>query len=367
MDDKDDTSDNTGIQIYRNETDEALEPEILLPETGIVVAGAVSSEASGSGVLTAWELPAGLHLPKLITDAGDKAAWRFINFFTAEIENDNTRAAYFRAVKQFDAWCGKRRIGLSQLEPFVVAAYTKELKETRHPQTVKQHLAALRMLFDSMVIGQVIHTNPATSVRGPKYSTKKGKTPVLTADETRKLFDAIDTSHVVGLRDRALIGVMVFSFARVSAVVNMKVEDFHAAGTKWKLRLHEKGGKYHEVFAHHNAAEYLHAYIEAAGIGDDKKSPLFRTTEGKSRQLTNKTMNRYDAIRMVKRRAVDAGVSDIIGCHTFRATGITTYLQNKGTLEFAQKLACHESARTTGLYDRRDDEVSLDEIEKIMI
>ena len=220
------------------------------------------------------------------------------------------------------------------------------------------------MLFDNMVIGQIIPNNPAASVRGPKYSTKKGKTPVLTAEETRKLFDAMDTSHLIGLRDRALIGVMVYSFARVSAVVNMKVEDFHSSGTKWKLRLHEKGGKHHEVFAHHNAAEYLHEYIQAAGIAEDKKSPLFRTTEGRSRKLTNNAMDRHDAIRMVKRRAQNAGVSEEIGCHTFRATGITTYLQNKGTLEFAQKLACHESARTTGLYDRRDDEVSLDEIEK---
>ena len=223
------------------------------------------------------------------------------------------------------------------------------------------------MLFDSMVLGQVIPNNPAASVRRPKYSTKKGKTPVLTAEETRQLFEAIDTGHLVGLRDRALVGVMIYTFARVSAVIHMKAEDFYPAGHKWKVRLHEKGGKYHEVFAHHNLVDYLHAYIQAAGIGEEKKGPLFRTTEGRSRKLTNNPMDRHDAIRMVKRRAQDAGVSEQIGCHTFRATGITTYLQNKGTLEFAQKLACHESARTTGLYDRRDDEVSLDEIEKITI
>jgi site-specific recombinase XerD len=335
-------------------------PEKVLPPAG----GEILVAADGEAALT---LPPGLKLPRLITDAGEKATWKFINFFTAEIENDNTRMAYLRAVRQFDAWCDTRGITLAQLQPFVVATYAKELKETRHPQTVKQHLAALRMLFDSMVIGQVIPNNPASSVRGPKYSTKKGKTPVLTADETRQLFNGIDTGHLVGLRDRALIGVMVFSFARVSAVIHMKVEDFYLNGVKWKIRLHEKGGKFHEVFAHHNLTEYLHEYIQAAGISEEKKGPLFRTTEGRSRKLTNHAMDRHDAIRMVKRRAQDAGVSDKIGCHTFRATGITTYLKNKGTLEFAQKLACHESARTTGLYDRRDDEVSLDEIEKIMI
>lgn len=190
---------------------------------------------------------------------------------------------------------------------------------------------------------------------------------MLTAEETRLLLNSIDVSHVVGLRYRALIAAMVFSFARVSAVVNMNVEDFFPAGRKWKIRLHEKGGKYHEVMAHHSAEEYLHAYVEAANIGDDKKSPLFRTTEGTSRVLTRNQMTRRDVHRMIKRRALEAGVSGLIGCHTFRATGITTYLKNGGTLEHAQKLACHESARTTGLYDRRDDEASLDEIERILI
>ena len=329
------------------------------PKSEMKIAGDTSAHALA--------LPESLILPRLIADAGEKASWRFINFFTAEIENDNTRMAYLRAFRQFDAWCEQKGFGLEQLQPFVVAAYTKEMKETKHPQTVKQHLAALRMLFDNLVIGQVIPNNPAASVRGPKYSTKKGKTPVLTADETRQLFKAIDTSHLIGLRDRALIGTMVYTFARVSAVVNMTVEDFCQSGVKWRVRLHEKGGKFHEVFAHHNLVEYLHEYIQAAGISEEKKAPLFRTAEGRSRKLTSHAMNRHDAIRMVKRRANDAGVSEQIGCHTFRATGITNYLMNEGTLEFAQKLACHESARTTGLYDRRDDEVSLDEIEKIKI
>src|SRR5579872_5006775 len=115
----------------------------------------------------------------------------------------------------------------------LVAAYIEQRTREREPQTVKQDLAALRMLFDNLVLGQAIPNNPAASVRGPKYSTKKGKTPILTADETRQLFDAIDTSHLIGLRDRALIGVMVYTFARVSAVVNMTVEDFYQTGHKW--------------------------------------------------------------------------------------------------------------------------------------
>ena len=216
---------------------------------------------------------------------------------------------------------------------------------------------------------QVIPLNPTASVKGAKFSARDGTTPILTDQETRKLFDRLDTSHVVGLRDRAILAVLVYAVGRVSAVTSMWVRDFFPSGRRWKNRLHEKGGKHHEVLAHHNAEEYLHAYMEAAGIGEEKKAPLFRTTERTSRVLTENRVDRRDMHRMIKRRALAAGVSGLIGCHTFRATGITTCLKNGGTLEHAQKLACHKSARTTGLYDRRDDDVSLDEdrIERILI
>lgn len=143
--------------------------------------------------------------------------------------------------------------------------------------TVKQHLAAIRMLFDWLVIGHVMDTNPAHSVRAPKYSIKKGKTSVLSIDEARELLDSIDTSHVVGLRDRALIALMVYTFARVGAVVTMRVEDYYQQGRRWWVRLHEKGGKLHTMPCHHNLETYLADYITAAGIGDQDKGPLFRS------------------------------------------------------------------------------------------
>jgi site-specific recombinase XerD len=190
---------------------------------------------------------------------------------------------------------------------------------------------------------------------------------VLSAQETRKLLDGIDTSHVVGLRDRALIGTMVYSFARVSAVVNMKVRDYYPQGKRYWLRLHEKGGKFHEVPAHHTAEQYLDEYIEAAGNSEQKNKPLFRTTRGRSRGLTPRAMSRFDAFKMIGRRAADAGISSEIACHTFRATGITEYLRNGGTIEHAQAIAAHESPRTTKLYDRTSDASSLDEIQRIVI
>jgi integrase len=222
------------------------------------------------------------------------------------------------------------------------------------------------MLFDWLVIGHVVAHNPATSVRGPKHVVKRGKTPVLTAEEARALLDAIDTSTLIGLRDRALIGVMVYSFARVSAAVSMKTEDFYAEGKRWWQRLHEKGGKRHEVPAHHNADEYLDAYLKVSEIGDERHSPLFRTID-RSGRVTERGMTRIDALRMVKRRAKAAGLSEKVCCHSFRATGITAYLENGGTIENAQAIAAHESPRTTKLYDRTSDELTLDEIERIAI
>ncbi len=305
------------------------------------------------------------NLPAVIARAGERAAWRFIEFFTATIRNRNTRAAYAEAVKQFFAWCDEHRIrALDQINPVVVAAYIEQ-----HPAatpTVKQHLAAIRMLFDFLVTGQVVPMNPAASVRGPKHVVRRGKTPVLKADQARTLLDSIKTDSIVGLRDRAIIGLMCYTFARVSAMVHMGVEDYYQNGKRWWVRLHEKGGKRHEVPAHHNAEAYLDVYLDTAGIWEEAKSPLFRSVD-KRRQITANPMTRTDVLRMVKRRALEAGLPSSTCCHTFRATGITAYLENGGTIENAQAIAAHESPRTTKLYDRTSDEITLDEVERIAI
>ena len=231
---------------------------------------------------------------------------------------------------------------------------------------MKLHLAAIRSLFDYLVSGGVLPVNPAAAVRGPKHVVSKGKTPVLLPEEARRLLDAIDVSTISGLRDRALIGVMIFSFARVTATVNMNVEDYYPQGRRMWFRLHEKGGKHHDVPVHHTAEEYVDAYIEQANIAATPKQALFRTIS-RCRQLTDRRLHRTDVLRMVKRRARNAGLPPTTCCHTFRATGITSYLLGGGLLEHAQRIACHSSVRTTKLYDRTSDTISLDEIEKIQI
>lgn len=308
-----------------------------------------------------------LPVPRLVDSAGPNATRRFIEFFVAQIRNPNTRGAYARAVANFFDWSESRGVrSLDEIQPIVIAGYVEDLGTAYEAPTVKQHLAAIRMLFDWLVVGQIVPTNPASSVRGPKHVVKRGKTPVLTADQARELLDSIDLTTIVGLRDRALIGVMVFSFARVSAAVSMRVEDYFSEGKRWWLRLHEKGGKRHEVPVHHNAEAYLDAYIQAARIAEDKNSPLFRTIDRRG-HLTNRSMTRNDALRMVKRRCRAVGLPSSICNHSFRATGITAYLENGGTIEKAQTIAAHESPRTTKLYDRTSDEITLDEIERILI
>ena len=305
-------------------------------------------------------------LPGLIREAGPLAEQRLVEFFTAEIRNPNTRQAYAFATARFFEWCENRDLALSGVTPFAVAAYVEELQDGYAPPTVKQHLAAIRTMFGYLVVGQVLPVNPAASVRGPKHVVKKGKTPVLTASEARALLDSIDIGMCSGVRDRALLGTMVYSFARVGAVVGMNVEDYYRQGKRWWLRLHEKGGKFHEVPAHHITEEYLDAYLDAAGIGNRKGTPLWRSMS-RERMFSENRMSRVDVFRMIKRRVRQAELGAAANCHTFRATGITAYLLNGGSIENAQAIAAHESPRTTKLYDRTADEITLDEIERIVI
>ena len=312
--------------------------------------------------------PSSSVVPALIASLGEGASWRYIEFFTANIRNPHTRRAYARACSRFFGWCDARGLTLAGIRPFDVAAWVEELQQDHGAPGVKQQLAAVRMLFDWMVIGQVMPMNPAAAVRGPKHVVNTGKTPVLEGDEWRRLMDSIPTETVRDLRDRALIATLTYSFARITAALRMKVEDLRRQGAGWRLRLHEKGGKHHAMPCHHALAEALHAYIAAAGSAEDRKGWLFRTSPRRNATvLTDEPMNQADAWRMIRRRAVAAGITAPIGSHTFRAMGITAYLSNGGALEHAQSMAAHESPRTTKLYDRTKDRLTQDEVERIRL
>jgi integrase/recombinase XerC len=307
-------------------------------------------------------------VPVLVNASGPRAEIRFLEFFAANIRNKNTRRSYAQATREFMAWCDSAGVpSIAAVQPLHVAAYVEQLGRERSAPTVKQRLAAIRHLFDWLVTGQIIPVNPAASVRGPSHSVKRGKTPVLDRAEVRALLDSIDVTKPVGLRDRALIGLMVYSFARIGAAVSMKVEDVYVQNRRLWVRLHEKGGKRHEMPCHHNLETYLHAYIDGCNLVSDPKGPLFRTIGRGTDTLTATPLPQPNAYDMIGRRAVAADIATKIGNHTFRASGITAYLKNGGTLENAANMANHASTRTTQLYDRRRDDVSLDEVERILI
>lgn len=309
----------------------------------------------------------GMSLPRLFAGTTERQAIRVAEFFAAQIRNPNTRRAYLRAVTDFAAFCEARGVAvLDQVQPLHVAAWVEiQLKSYSKP-TVKQQLAAVRMLFDWLVVGQVVRSNPASSVRGPKHSVKRGKTPVLDAESTRQLLDSIERDTDIGRRDRALIGTMTYSFARIGAVVQMRIDDYFYQGHRAWVRLHEKGGKEHEMPVHHALQDLLEDYLMQAGL-KGTSAPLFQSVAGRSGKLTGNAMSQSDAWNMLQRRALDAGLRTKITNHTFRATGITEYLLAGGKVEIAQRMANHESSRTTGLYDRRPDLIALDEIERIRI
>jgi site-specific recombinase XerD len=299
-------------------------------------------------------------VPALVADAGDRAAHRFLEFFAANIRNPHTRRAYGRAVADFLAWCEHHGVrSIAAVQPLHVGGWIELQARERSAPTAKLRLAAIRHLFDWLVMGQVVPANPAASVRGPRHIVKTGKTPVLEPAEARAL--------LAGLRDRALIGLMVYSFARIGAALSMRVEDVFTQKRRLWVRLREKGGKRHEMPCHHNLEAYLVAYIEGVGLAEDPKGPLFRTIGRGTAKLTRTYLPQANAYAMIGRRAAAAGIETKVGNHSFRATGITAYLKNGGTLENAAAMANHASTRTTQLYDRRRDDISLDEVERIRV
>jgi integrase/recombinase XerC len=239
-------------------------------------------------------------VPALIAAAGERAAHRFLEFFAANIRNPHTRRAYGRAVAEFLAWCDEQGVpSVAAVQPLHVAAWIELQQQESAAPTVKARLAAIRHLFDWLVMGQVVPVNPASSVRGPSHVVKAGKTPVLAPEEARALIDAIEITTHAGLRDRALIGLMVFSFARIGAALSMKVEDVFRQNRRLWVRLREKGSKAHAMPCHHNLETYLTAYIEGAGLADDPKGALFRTIGRGTGLLTRTPLPQANAYAMI--------------------------------------------------------------------
>ncbi len=323
-----------------------------LPTTSLVLAGRPLALAGS------------IQIPHVVAASGPDATTRYLEFLAASIRNPNTRMAYSTAMRRFCGWCEQHGItSLAVLQRLHVATYIEQLTRRAAPASVKLHLAAIKTCLDYL---RLQPENPASGVRGPKHVVRVGRTPVLAAEQARALLESIDVNTTAGARDRALIGLMVYTFARVSAVVGMDIEDYYWNGTRRWVRLREKGSKEHALPLHHNAHEYLEHYLNLVNERGLSIGPLFRATNPDG-TLSNRRLTRFAAWEMVKRRANAAGLPDTTTNHSFRATAITLYLQNGGTIENARNIAAHASIRTTQVYDRRSDVVTLDEINRIRL
>jgi site-specific recombinase XerD len=324
---------------------------------GLVKAGSGTVMAPGVGQVV---------VPIVIAASGEDIANRFIEFFVVAIRNVNTRRSYATAIRQFCAWLeqqGARE--LTAVQPVHVATYIEALGARLTRPSVNLHLAAIKRFFTFLVTGGVLRRSPAVEVKVPTFSRREGATPVTSAENVRRLLESLPTETVIGLRDRALIGTMLFTTARIGAALGCKVGDYYPDGFGRMLCLHEKGGKERRVPVHHQLVEYLETYLDAAGIRDERGTPLFRSTRGRSGQLTDRPLDPVNSWAIVQRRLRKAGIAVPLSNHSFRAMGLTAYIENGGDLEGAQDLANHADARTTRLHIRQERKITLSAIERI--
>src|SRR3954452_24193159 len=254
--------------------------------------------------------------PEIVREAGPGAEYAYADFFKAKISNSNTRKAYKRAVDRFLVWCQSRRLELRQVTSFVVGDYVEHHLVDKDgpplsPPTKKQHLAALRHFFDNQQIYHGVGINPASSVRGPKYSAREGKTTAFHDRQVRDLIDSVGTGDVIGVRDKTLLMILAYTAARAGAVARLRTMDYITDGRSWFFNLGEKGGKLHQVPARHDLQLQMERYLKSAGLeGRSDKTPLFRTVRKRKRELTDRGLDGNDLLRIVKRRLKGAGLPE---------------------------------------------------------
>lgn len=313
------------------------------------------------------ELSTAREIPTIVTDAGNAARFAWEEFFFGRIRSPHTRRAYHRAVRDFLAWAEPQGLRLASISPAHVGSYLDSLSLA--PASKKQVLAGLRHFFDGMVTRHAIPLNPAASVRAERYQVIEGKTPEITVKQARLLLKSIDTTDIVELRDKSIIGILIYTAARVGAVAKLKCKDLYDTGEQYCLRFHDKGGKSREIPVRHDLQLLLMEYLRSAAVQIESHpdTPLFRSTIRKTKQLTDLPMTAGDIGRMVKRRMKGAGLPAQLSPHSFRVATITDLLSQGVPLEDVQQLAGHADPRTTRLYDRRQRKVTRNIVERISI
>jgi site-specific recombinase XerD len=304
--------------------------------------------------------------PAILERAGANAMFAADEFFSATINNPHTRRAYGRAVGRFLSWCESQGLELGRITPGIAGRYLEELPGSA--PTKNQALAALRHFFDALVMRHAVGLNPFSSVRGVKHSVMEGKTPEISIEQARSLLRSIDVGHVVGLRDRAILGILAYTGARIGAVARLRRGDLRDHGTQRALRVREKGGKEREIPVRHDLDEWLTSYVEEAAIDRNlKAAPFFLAAEGKRKALSERPMAAHSMRQMLKRRLVDAGLPELFCPHSFRVAVVTDLLNQDVPLEDVQYLAGHSNPKTTQIYDRRRRSVTRNIVERISI
>jgi integrase/recombinase XerD len=238
----------------------------------------------------------------------------------------------------------------------------------RHPGSVatqRHHLAAVRLLFDYLLQQGVVEISPAARAKPPRLERESAHTPVFEQIEIKAFLEAIKLHSLIDKRDKALCSVLLYSWARVSAVVALRVEDYYERkGERW-VRLHEKRGKIHELPIHPKAREAIEQWLLASGLGSNPSAPLFPAFGKDKKTLELRHMDRRSIWSLVKTRARACGLEKPVCCHSFRATGITEYMNAGGALHIAQRIAGHSNISTTKIYDRSQDRVTIAEIQRV--
>ena len=307
-----------------------------------------------------------MDLPQLVSVAGNAARFAYEEFFHGRVRNPYTRRNYRHAVHRFLDWCRSRGLELHQIAPKDVGQYLDELSYSA--ATKKVHLSALRHFFDELVLRHAVVLNPASSVRGERYQVIEGKTPEISVKQARLLLRSIDTRNVVGLRDRSIIAILIYTAARIGAVAKLRREHFYDDGEQYYLRFAEKSGKSREIPVRHDLQSFLSEYLVASGVLEaEPGASIFRTALGRTKLLTQNPMTAGDMGRMVKRRMRDAGLPRRLSPHSIRVGTLTDLLEQGIPLQDVQQLAGHSDPRTTRLYDRRQKRVTRNIVERISI
>jgi len=304
-------------------------------------------------------------LPATSESNRDKTAETFLELLGARVRNPNTRSAYRVAWRAFLTFCSERQLELEAVKAYHVGAWLD--RHTGSRSTQRQHLAAVRLLFDHLIMRGVVEYNPAARAKPPRLVRETSHTPVFEEAEIVTFLESINVNSVKDIRDKAIFCVLLYSWCRVSALIKLTVADYYErAGQRW-LRFQEKRGKEHEVPVHSKAKEAIDLWLEVSCLTSSPSVPLFPAF-GKNRETIElKHLDRRSILKLVEKRASASGITKRVCCHSFRATGITEYMNSGGIIEIAQQIAGHKSSSTTRIYDRSRDRLTIQEIERVQI